>query len=75
MKVKQCDICGKIQEQMEEFIIPMKGYKKEEILIENGYEYRNVEGYYPFVVDLCNDCKNKIGKYIGSIKNENGSSC
>lgn len=68
MKVKQCDICGKIQEEMENFILPIRGYKKVEIVTENGFGYQDIEGYYPFDVDLCDDCKNKIGEYIESIK-------
>ena len=67
MLINKCDVCGTIEEHMDQFLVPMHGYRWKEI-IEGKYYVTQVKGVFPFNVHLCSACRKKIADYIESIK-------
>ena len=70
MIVKQCDICGKIESTMKEFVIPEYAYKRINTCTENGWGCKLQEGIYPISVHICTDCQKKIADFVKSISVE-----
>ena len=68
MLVNKCDVCGIDKEYMEQFLVPMRGFKREECICE--YKWRSVleKGVFPFNVHLCPACQKKISDYIETIR-------
>ena len=67
MTVKQCDICGKIESTMTEFIIPNYSYKRVDTCSRNGWGHKFQEGIYPVSIHICSKCQEKIANFIKSI--------
>ena len=67
MIVKQCDICGKIESTMAEFVIPEYVYERIDTCTGNGWGYKLQEGIYPISVHICPKCQKEIADFIKSI--------
>lgn len=68
MLVNKCDVCGTIKKHMEEFVVPMYGFRFKECLDKSGYGVKTEKGLYPFTIHLCPVCQKKIADYIESIR-------
>ena len=60
MIIKQCDICGKIDTTMIEFVIPKYAHERINTCSKNGWEYKLQEGIYPISSHICSKCQDKM---------------
>lgn len=67
MIIKQCDICGKIEPTMIEFVIPKYAYERVDTCSKNGWGCKLQEGIYPISSHICPKCQKKIAGFIKSI--------
>ena len=70
MNVKQCDICGKIESTMAEFVIPEYAYKRVDTCTRNGWGCKLQEGIYPIPLHICSKCQKKIADFVKNISVE-----